>query len=305
MEVRSLEVVDGDRQRPAQVRFGLLDGRFHVEVELDDGRTFAADHELLFSALLEVRRSLEPLGMTLLCQGARRDIWPTGIPVDRGTRTEASLHVFGLPPSAEQFVDIFDPADAADVGAIAEQKAHREGWLAERGLPHGVLTADGSGSSRRSHLGKPALHWVDAWLLACLIDWRWRWSRPMKLSDLIDAGDRLFRGQPTFDDVSYSLPRLIAWGYLVAKRDIKGDLRLKATKAAFELKAQSKDKSDSWSKVAKALGIPPGPPDAEEDDRSLGRFPDLDWSEFRAARDMVNRHVTSSYLVKPPKTEPD
>lgn len=110
----------------------------------------------------------------------------------------------------------------------------------------------------------------------------------MKLSDLIDAGDRLFRGQPSFDDVSYSLPRLIAAGYLVVQRDSKGNLRLKATNAAFDLRDKVKGKSDSWTKVAKVFGIPPGPPDAEEEDRSLGRFPDLEWREFRAVRDSLN-----------------
>lgn len=132
----------------------------------------------------------------------------------------------------------------------------------------------------------PALNWVDAWLLAALTTGRWRWSRPMKPWELIDACDWLFRGQPTFDDVSFSLPRLIATGYVVADRDRSGRLRVKATPAAFLAVSRITKRLDPVARMAEAL-------DAARDhgpilgDRSLGRFHDLDHGEWSAAEDRL------------------
>lgn len=124
-------------------------------------------------------------------------------------------------------------------------------------------------------------YWVDGWLLACLTDWRWRWSRPMPLREVINRMDVIFGGRPTFDDLSFSLSRVIAAGLVIADRDRHGNLRLKATDAAFDLKARHRDKSPSGGYMIKAVGASPMTADIPED-RSLGRYAELSPDEWRA-----------------------
>ena len=132
----------------------------------------------------------------------------------------------------------------------------------------------------------PSLGWVDAWLLATLTAHRWRWSRPMKLRDLIDRADVLFRGQPTFDDASFSLPRLLAAGYIAVDRDAAGYLRIKATREGFDLKARVKGKAHPLTRMAQAVGVT-FDPSVTDEDRSLGRYSDLKPAEWQAAEDAL------------------
>jgi hypothetical protein len=104
----------------------------------------------------------------------------------------------------------------------------------------------------------------------------------MHLWDLINRAESQFRGWPTFDDFSFSLPRLIARGLVTVSRDGQGNLRIKATDEAFDLKARFRDTTPEMAYMIKAVGAVPlhvaGP-----EDRSLGRFADLGYDEWRAA----------------------
>ena len=133
----------------------------------------------------------------------------------------------------------------------------------------------------------PPLNWVDAWLLAVLTNYRWRWSRPLKLWRLIDLSDVLFRGEASFDDVSFALPRLLAAGLIDVDRDKSGELQFKGTRAAFALKARAKGKDGPMRRFAQAVGAQPYP-DGDDGNRSLGRYPDLtarDWAKVRQRLD--------------------
>jgi len=124
------------------------------------------------------------------------------------------------------------------------------------------------------------LPWVDAALLQALTWYRWRWSRPMTLWRLVDVVDILFREEPSFDDISFSLPRLLAAGLVEVKRNNAGEVTLKATRAAFGVKA---DAGRAGTSLAEALGALPYESE-DPGDRSRGRYPDLsseDWSAVR------------------------
>lgn len=132
-----------------------------------------------------------------------------------------------------------------------------------------------------------SLNWVDGWLLAALTDYRWRWSRPMKLWRLVDMTDVLFRGEASFDDVSFSLPRLIAAGLVTVDRDSSGELQIKATRAGFEMKARAKGPGHSIDRWATVLGAP-SRSQAVTGDRSLGRYPDLTSRDWRRVRNRLD-----------------
>jgi hypothetical protein len=155
----------------------------------------------------------------------------------------------------------------------------------------------------------PTLNRVDAWLLAALTE-RWSWSRPPKLWELVNDADWLDRGIPTYDEVSYSLPRLIAAGYAIATRDDGGELRLKATRRGFDLRSQVKARSLGavLSGMALAVGAKPYP-EPEEEDRSLGRLEGLAEHEWDAAVHANEVWMSSSFVsrlirrlwVRPPR----
>lgn len=74
----------------------------------------------LFNCLHGLRQVLEAEGLLLCCQGARPDVFPSGM--DRQMGEARHAHVLGLEARQEESVDIFAPADVGLVGTIEEQR---------------------------------------------------------------------------------------------------------------------------------------------------------------------------------------
>jgi hypothetical protein len=82
----------------------------------------------LFASLLELRRELEPLGIQLCCNGARRDAWPTGMMRDMGGGFAVCLHegvaADAKPPEVRTLA--YAPPD--QVVSVEEQDPWCEAW---------------------------------------------------------------------------------------------------------------------------------------------------------------------------------
>jgi hypothetical protein len=79
-----------------------------------------------FECLRSFRRILEPEGFRVLCQGARPNVWPSGMSRQAGA-WKSYCHRFGQPANMADVVDTFDPVeDVTSVGTLAEQ----EEWMA-------------------------------------------------------------------------------------------------------------------------------------------------------------------------------
>jgi len=112
-------LADG-RRVAAQVRMPWSgDFRAVMEVVIDGLPAVKGEEQDYFEALRSVRRQLDPLGVKLLVNGARRDVWASGMARDMG----AGLRVYltGGAKPAERLVDLLDPCDAALVGTVEEQ----------------------------------------------------------------------------------------------------------------------------------------------------------------------------------------
>jgi hypothetical protein len=122
----------------------------------------------------------------------------------------------------------------------------------------------------------PPLTRSDAWLLAALTEGSHD-GRPVNLRDFVNDADWLNRLIPTFDEMSFGLPRLVAAGYLVVGYDPKERLVFRATPKATKLRGSVKAKSlgDVLMGVGDAVGAAPYP-EREPEDRSLGRLPGLE-----------------------------
>ncbi|GAA2523150.1 hypothetical protein GCM10010201_21800 [Pilimelia columellifera subsp. columellifera] len=76
----------------------------------------------LFDCLLSVRAELESKNLLLCCQGARSNVTPSGMTRQMSNGRLAYLLPPEGPISDEDLVDIFAPADCAEVVSVADQK---------------------------------------------------------------------------------------------------------------------------------------------------------------------------------------
>ncbi|MFD0277818.1 hypothetical protein ACFVHB_28460 [Kitasatospora sp. NPDC127111] len=102
------------------------DGEYRVELASPNGAIWSAAGDDLFEALKSVRLQIEPLGYLLLCNGARIDAHPSGM--SRDTTGGRTLYLLKA-RAARTRVFIFDRANPADVGTVADQREFYQAWL--------------------------------------------------------------------------------------------------------------------------------------------------------------------------------
>ena len=74
-----------------------------------------------------LRKQLEGAGFRLLCAGARRDAYPSGMARSMGGARKAYIFELGKP--ATELVDIFAEAQPEQVGTMDEQQRFRQQWM--------------------------------------------------------------------------------------------------------------------------------------------------------------------------------
>jgi hypothetical protein len=102
-----------------------------VSIADRDGNNWAAQGPDLFGALQRLRRHLDPLGVRIGVNGARRDAWAAGMRRDLGS----GRIVYVLTGSRPAAVDTLGPAALAAVGTVEEQVAQFSRWLLARRSP--------------------------------------------------------------------------------------------------------------------------------------------------------------------------
>ena len=95
------------------------------------GESWAAKGPDLFKALRELRRILDPLGIRLGVNGARRDSWASGMQCDMGEGRVVYLLREGQAGRPAQ-VQTLGTATLADVGTVEEQDEQHARWLDSR-----------------------------------------------------------------------------------------------------------------------------------------------------------------------------
>jgi hypothetical protein len=96
-----------------------------------DGNSWAAEGPDLFEALRALRRTVDPLGIRLGVNGARRNAWASGMQRDMGEGRVVYLlreGETGRPPQ----VSTLGPASLAEVGSVGEQDEQYARWLSAR-----------------------------------------------------------------------------------------------------------------------------------------------------------------------------
>jgi hypothetical protein len=83
----------------------------------------------LFDALRDLRAKLDPLGCKLLCNGARRDVWPSGMARDMGHARKAYITRAGHSTTMADLVDIFEYSEPGLIGTVEDQERYRSAWI--------------------------------------------------------------------------------------------------------------------------------------------------------------------------------
>jgi hypothetical protein len=96
-----------------------------------DGRSWAARNRTCSKALRALRRILDPLGIRLGVNGARRDAWASGMQCDMGEGHVVYLLAEELASRPEQ-VSTLGPAPLSRVGTVHDQDQQHEQWLRSR-----------------------------------------------------------------------------------------------------------------------------------------------------------------------------
>jgi len=81
-----------------------------------------------FDALIGLRRQLDPIGVRLLCFGARKDSWASGMQRDMGAGLVAYLLSSQDLHSLVQ-KSIFEYAPSETIGTVEEQREYAEKWF--------------------------------------------------------------------------------------------------------------------------------------------------------------------------------
>lgn len=104
-----------------------------ITITSPDGESWAAEGPDLFKALRALRRILDPLGIRLGVNGARRDAWASGMQCDMGEGCVVYLLVEGQAGRPEQ-VSTLGSTSISQVGTVDDQDQQYARWLRSRGI---------------------------------------------------------------------------------------------------------------------------------------------------------------------------
>ena len=107
------------------------DRQYTLELEIPNLGLHRTDGPDQFECLVRARDDLEPQGFRFLVNGARRNVWPSGMARDMGGGRKAYVLVLGQPGRPE-LVDIFEPADETQISSVQEQRDFFQTWLDDR-----------------------------------------------------------------------------------------------------------------------------------------------------------------------------
>lgn len=113
---------------------GVEEGRLRIAVSppwslslsVSGRATINVAAEDLFDALCHLREQLEGVGAQLLCAGAQRNVFPSGMSRSMGGGRRAYVLRPGRRPTPEDLVDIFDEAE--DLVTVREQREFYAAW---------------------------------------------------------------------------------------------------------------------------------------------------------------------------------
>jgi len=119
-ERRLLTLADGDGQYAVEATIAT-EPPWSIRLDFGEGKVAQVEAPDLFAALETIRLQLEPSGVLICCQGARADVYPSGMARQMGGGRRAYRLRAGKRSTRDDLVDIFDPAEPDEVVTVQEQ----------------------------------------------------------------------------------------------------------------------------------------------------------------------------------------
>lgn len=113
----------------AQISTGT--GHYQLQLEAPEIGSRTAEAGDVFECLSRLRTQLDKDGIRLCCNGARLNVWPSGMARDMGGGLKAYVLQIGRRASLADLVDIFDAAPVEAIATVDEQRRFSEEWLAD------------------------------------------------------------------------------------------------------------------------------------------------------------------------------
>ena len=127
VQLHDQSILDAELVSYPRYRSFFRAGACCVELQIDGVGKFSGKSHDYFEALIAIRRELEAKQIRLLCWGARKDVWASGMQRDMG----AGMTAYQLLEDGTNNPDarsIFEYASPETVGTVDEQKANAEAW---------------------------------------------------------------------------------------------------------------------------------------------------------------------------------
>ncbi|MEM7225435.1 MAG: hypothetical protein AAF495_20835 [Pseudomonadota bacterium] len=123
--------IDIGEERVSRISITYLGGNpdYRINVEIPDLLHQSFEANDVFECLIKLRRLIEPMGWRVLCNGARKDAYPSGMARDMGGGFGLYVLVLGRHALTKHLISTFDPCAAHQVGTIEEQKAFFRRWV--------------------------------------------------------------------------------------------------------------------------------------------------------------------------------
>ena len=134
----NVRAIRGHQAMSGTVRFRINDlsesgDLCRVEVTIDGVDAAGAGTDL-FGALAQARQALEKNGITLVVNGARRDVFPSAMLRQTSQGRTAYVHTMPRSTMRPVAVDIFEAATSdAELATVDEQRAWHEHWAQSQG----------------------------------------------------------------------------------------------------------------------------------------------------------------------------
>ncbi len=100
-----------------------------MSIDVGSHGVFKSEGEDLFEIFASIREQLHRKDVLLLCNGSRRNIFPSPMLRQSSGGKKAYLLRLGVPARKEDIVNIFDPAEVNDIDTIENQKNYYDKWL--------------------------------------------------------------------------------------------------------------------------------------------------------------------------------
>ena len=119
-EHRRLAVI-GCKEKRSVTLYPSIGHPWNLRAEFDDGTVWEVRDTDLFECLVRIREQLEAEGGLICCEGARKDVFPSGMARQMGGARQAYRTAQDRVVNGSKLVDIFAATDCQAVVTVSEQ----------------------------------------------------------------------------------------------------------------------------------------------------------------------------------------